>query len=456
MRLRFPKLLLAACIAALPYGAVAAVQLHELTPGRKAASVRFEPLEGAASAALVARISRKDGLSEIEISRDGLQPALLYGGSVACYVLWAVDPGGTWENLGEIGPGARGRSMHRTARASFALLVTAERHAHVPEPSGLVAFRAVRPSGSGAFGFEPPGALPRIATRRIADAAWTAGASVELLQARRGLEVAREAGAERDAAGELREAQEAMATAEAEERAAPGKGKGAALARRSFEMAGQAILIADREAAMRRGAGELAGLRADVEAAQGEAAESDARAGQAEDRANRAEEQVVVIREARDRLREEVAELSGMSSLLEEQKARLRSELRGALSHVAETRETARGMVLSLPDILFDSNKATLKEEARVVIAKLCGILIVISELRVRIEGHTDARGSADYNRELSQERADSVREFMISQGVEGARIEAIGFGIDQPIADNDTATGRRKNRRVELVISGG
>jgi len=123
---------------------------------------------------------------------------------------------------------------------------------------------------------------------------------------------------------------------------------------------------------------------------------------------------------------------------------------------VADTQSSARGFVVNLPDILFDLNEATLKPEARVVIAKLSGILLIMPELNLRIEGHTDATGSEEHNQALSERRATSVKDFLTEQGLAAGRIVAVGYGETRPVADNESAEGRKKNRRVEIVISQG
>ena len=113
-------------------------------------------------------------------------------------------------------------------------------------------------------------------------------------------------------------------------------------------------------------------------------------------------------------------------------------------------------MIVSLPDILFDTNEATLKDEAKVVIAKLAGILLILPELNLRVEGHTDSTGSADYNQGLSERRATTVRDFLAEQGIGGQRMMAVGYGLTRPVADNSTREGRAENRRVEIVIAEG
>ncbi len=99
-------------------------------------------------------------------------------------------------------------------------------------------------------------------------------------------------------------------------------------------------------------------------------------------------------------------------------------------------------------------DKATLKSDLKTSIAKLAGILLIMSELQVRIEGHTDSTGSAEHNLKLSTERSRSVLNFLEAEGIAEGRMKAVGYGLSRPIADNGTREGRQKNRRVEIIIS--
>ena len=128
--------------------------------------------------------------------------------------------------------------------------------------------------------------------------------------------------------------------------------------------------------------------------------------------------------------------------------------LKGALSSVAETTETARGVIVSLSGILFDVGKATLKPASQHSVAKLAGILMVFSNMNLSIEGYTDSTGSADLNMRLSMDRARSVYEFLMTQGVSNSRMKYQGFGPENPVAPNDTETNRARNRRVEVVLT--
>jgi outer membrane protein OmpA-like peptidoglycan-associated protein len=139
----------------------------------------------------------------------------------------------------------------------------------------------------------------------------------------------------------------------------------------------------------------------------------------------------------------------------EQEKADLRAKLQQQLNIVLETRETARGLIVNMSDVLFDSGKATLRPGAREKLAKVAGIVLAYPGLSLQVEGHTDSVGAADYNQDLSERRANSVRGFLVQQGISNGTIAARGLGKTQPVATNGTSTGRQQNRRVELIVSG-
>ena len=138
-----------------------------------------------------------------------------------------------------------------------------------------------------------------------------------------------------------------------------------------------------------------------------------------------------------------------------QEKEQMRARLREQLNQVLQTRDTARGLIVSMPDVLFDFNKYTLKSEARERLAKISGIVEAYPGLKLQVEGHTDSIGSDEYNVQLSEKRADSVRAYLVSNGVRPDSVSAQGFGKADPVADNSTASGRKLNRRVDMVVSG-
>ena len=148
-------------------------------------------------------------------------------------------------------------------------------------------------------------------------------------------------------------------------------------------------------------------------------------------------------------------EANRLRSQAEHEKAALKEQLRQQLALVLETRSTARGLIVNMSDVLFDTGKFTLLPGAREKLAKIAGILLGHPTLRLDVEGHTDSVGGDEYNQRLSEQRASSVRDYLVQQSIPADHVTAKGFGKTQPAASNDTAAGRQRNRRVELVVSG-
>jgi outer membrane protein OmpA-like peptidoglycan-associated protein len=116
---------------------------------------------------------------------------------------------------------------------------------------------------------------------------------------------------------------------------------------------------------------------------------------------------------------------------------------------------TQRGLIVNINDVLFDFNKYTLKPGAREKLSKVSGILLAYPGLKIQLEGHTDSIGTDEYNQTLSEQRAEAVRTYLVSQGVTSNTVTAIGLGKAGAVASNETAAGRQQNRRVDMVVSG-
>lgn len=139
----------------------------------------------------------------------------------------------------------------------------------------------------------------------------------------------------------------------------------------------------------------------------------------------------------------------------EREKRDLRTSLAAQLNSILQTKDSARGLIVNMSDVLFDTGQSSLKPGAREKLAKISGIVLAHPSLSLEAEGHTDSVGSESSNLRLSENRANSVREFLIGQGIAASSIGSRGFGEDQPVSTNDTSAGRQQNRRVELVVSG-
>jgi outer membrane protein OmpA-like peptidoglycan-associated protein len=237
---------------------------------------------------------------------------------------------------------------------------------------------------------------------------------------------------------------------------------------------------ADREAAARAAANESARQKslADAQAAQASqrAAEEQAAAEKARAQAEtaRAQEEVERLKAEQARLsadeQQHQAELARLQAQQSEQKAQeadrlraqaeqaqqqLRQQLLEQFNLILETRDTARGLIVNMSDVLFDFNKYSLRPAAREKLAKISGIVLSHPGLRLEVDGYTDSIGGEDYNLKLSDERASGVRSYLIGEGIAPDNIVSKGLGKDNPVASNDTAAGRQKNRRVEMVVSG-
>ena len=133
----------------------------------------------------------------------------------------------------------------------------------------------------------------------------------------------------------------------------------------------------------------------------------------------------------------------------------MRNKLAVQLNLILETRDSARGLIVNISGVLFDTGKYTLRPGAREKLAKVSGITLAYPSLKLEVEGHTDSVGTDEYNMQLSENRANAVRDYLVQQGINSSSIAARGFGESQPVTTNDTAAGRQQNRRVELIVSG-
>ncbi len=168
-----------------------------------------------------------------------------------------------------------------------------------------------------------------------------------------------------------------------------------------------------------------------------------------------AEQQQQQAAQQAEEARQRAEQAEQRNQQLEAQQAQVRQQLMSQLNQVLQTRDSARGLIVSMPDVLFSTGSADLKPTARERLAKVAGILIAYPDIHVEVDGYTDSTGSVMFNEQLSQHRAGSVQSYLVQQGVPSASIDTHGFGQANPVASNDSAAGRQQNRRVELVVSG-
>jgi outer membrane protein OmpA-like peptidoglycan-associated protein len=204
---------------------------------------------------------------------------------------------------------------------------------------------------------------------------------------------------------------------------------------------------------------EQARLRAQADAEKADAERSKHEAEIALNQARDAQQQAEAARQAalaeQQRLADEKAKSDAARAQAEQDTQALRARLLDQLNAILQTRDTARGLIVNMSDVLFDFDQATLKPGAKEKLAKVSGILLAYPTLRMEVEGHTDSVGTDDYNLQLSQRRADAVRDYLVSNGIATTNVQSVGLGKASPVASNDTAAGRQQNRRVEMIVSG-
>jgi len=281
----------------------------------------------------------------------------------------------------------------------------------------------------------------------------------------------RQAGAAREASAANATARAESATARAENATANAQSEAARIARE----AATARLTADAQAAAAQAEAIRLKQQTDAQAAAAQAEanrlrqENDAKTAALND-ADRLRQQNDLLaansRAEADRLKREndaqrastqgeLDRIAAERRQLELDKADLRAQLLLQFNTILQTRDTARGLIVNMSDVLFDTAKFTLRPEAREKLAKVAGIVSGHPGLRLDVEGHTDNVGGDDYNQKLSEERGGSVRDFLIAQGMARTSVASTGFGKTQPVASNETVSGRQQNRRVEMVVSG-
>ena len=440
-----------------------------------------------------ARVESRTGRIEIGVDFEHLPKASTYGPEYLTYVLWAITPEGRAANLGEVVPkDGKSEITVSTTLQAFGMIVTAEPYFAVTRPSDRVVLENVIRKDT--KGWEEPidtkfDVLERgeytldVKPEQLPSMTADAKTPVNLLEARNAVAIAKAAQAERYAPDVLRKAEDFLARGEDYLVRKQGEKAIGTVTRGAVQAAEDARLISIRrkreedEAAKRHALEQQtadAQARATSEAEQRAQADRDRQsadeqrrlaeqarldAEQARQQAEAAKADAEAARQqalAQQQSAEAEAERARQAaSQAEQDKEQTRQRLLAQLNQVLQTRESARGLIVSMPDVLFDFNKYTLKAGARERLAKVAGILQAYPGLRVQIEGHTDNVGSEEYNQKLSEERANSVREFLVSQGVPSGSVTERGLGENDPVATNATAAGRQLNRRVDMVVNG-
>jgi outer membrane protein OmpA-like peptidoglycan-associated protein len=439
------------------------------------------------SAEGTAKVRTKRGTMEVEAEFGNLQNPKTFGGEYLTYVLWAISPEGRASNLGEVlvGTNERSKLTATTDLQSFALIVTAEPYFAVRQPSDVVILENVigdRTKGTSEAVeakyelMERGGYLPT--GYKFDPVVLSARLPLEFYEARNALRIAESEGAAKYAGESYQHAVQLMKTTDdfAIHEDLDKKSL-IASARQAVQTAEDAREIAvkridqDRLAAERQASKDAqASSQAQADSAtqlkdqaQADAAKSQSDAASAQAAAARAKADMATNQAASataiaaaqadaDRARLNAQQTASQADT---DKAAMRAQLSAQLNLILATRDSARGLIVSMSDVLFDTGKYTLKPGAREKLAKVAGILISYPSLNIEVGGYTDNVGGDDMNQTLSENRAGSVREFLVGQGVSTNSVSAKGFGNTLPVATNDNSAGRQENRRVELVVSG-
>jgi outer membrane protein OmpA-like peptidoglycan-associated protein len=439
-----------------------------------------------------AQVQSKQGAIRIESEFQGLDSASKFGPEYLTYVLWAVSPEGRPVNLGEILFGRDGKSkLNVTSNLqAFGMIVTAEPYFAVTQPSDVVVVEnEVRSNTKGQF--EEVEAKYELLKRgqyelnvnadELRPLSMDSRTPIELYEARNAVRIAKWTGAKEYAADSLNKAEGSLHSAEDYQLRRGNKKSEIMDAREAVQTAEDARIITVKKIGQERQANELQ-ASADAEAqskAQADAAdqqkkqaEIDAAAARAQTAQNQATSDAAAAQAkaasdaalATAQAQTDAANAKAQSDTdqarlaaqqAETDKANLRIKLSQQLNSVLQTRDSARGLIVNMSDVLFDTGKFTLKPGAREKLSKVAGILLSYPGLNIEVDGHTDNVGGDEYNQTLSEQRAGSVRDYLVAQSVATNSVTAKGFGKTQPVATNDTAEGRQTNRRVELVVSG-
>jgi outer membrane protein OmpA-like peptidoglycan-associated protein len=424
-------------------------------------------------------VNSKQGRIEIKMHVEKMNSPGQYGPEYLTYVLWAVTPEGRPKNLGEVllSGGNDHSSMEVTTDLqTFGLIITAEPYFAVTQPSNVVVMENVI-SDKTVGTIEPINVHYELLERGqyvlnvdrslITPYDMDRKTPLELYEARNAVRIAKWTGADQWALDAFQRAKISLQNAEDEYLGRSTNKKTIQQnSRDAAQTAEDARLITVRKIEDKQTADAQAAAQAREADAAAQAAEAD-RQRAAADQQRLAAEQAKAQSDAdaqRALEQQRAAEAASVAAAqqaqaqaaqAEAEKARLREQLREQLNQVLETRESAGRLIVNMSDVLFDFGQFTLKPGAKEKLAKISGILISHPGLTLEVDGHTDSVGSDAVNLTLSERRADTVRAYLVAQGVAPDTISAHGFGKEQPVATNDTASGRQLNRRVEIVVAG-
>ena len=467
------RILAAATIAAFTWCGAALATSPELSsvayPEKQNVDLVFAKMDTApAKAKVKGSVRYEAGQAKVSLSFSDMEPAVLFGGDIGAYVVWAINSTAAPENMGEMivtKKGQSGSQSYTTGKKDFAIMITAEPYYLVGRPFDLVLFTSspkdTKKITASTFIFQDFRPGPKPAVTSIAGLKFESKSPVPVMQAESVLAMI-----DRLAAGQVNPTAVKNATiALGEAKATKDEKKIADASRRSISSSADALrdwakakeqlaaadaaakLAADKAALQAKHAAELAALEAQNAATAGQLTQTEAQKAAIAKQLSNVEAEKAVIAQQRD-------QIATANQQIKAQNDALVARLQSALGAVAATKSTARGTVTSLSGVLFDTGKSTIKPDAKVTLAKLAGIMLVFSKTTMQIEGYTDNVGSDASNLTLSTARAKAVADFLTSQGIVSNRLTSVGKGPADPVAANDTPDGRSQNRRVEIISS--
>ncbi len=434
---------------------------YEVGGGSTKVDLKGTDLMPDASGQAKVEIKSKAGRSNVEVEVKGLKPPSSLGTELLTYVLWVVTPEGRTGNTGEllVNKNGNGKLSATTPAQTFSLIVTAEPYFAVRVPSETVVLQSQprKDTKGKIFPISEYKLMKRSQYEKMGNPlALTLDPNVplEMYEARNAVEIAKARGADKYAPEIFSKAESSLQMAENSLASKADKNAIISTARQTAQFAEDARALAtqrqeqERIAKERQEAAATAQAEAEAKAA-AEAADAKRKADADAAEAKRKADAEIAAREEATRAAQ------AQTQAAEREKQQLRARLLDQFNRVLPTTDTPRGLVVNMGDVLFDTGKSDLRPPAREALARLSGIVLNYPSLRLAIEGHTDSTGSAEFNQTLSEKRADAVRDYLVTQGLDTDKLSAQGFGIDNPVADNSTSAGRQKNRRVEIVVSG-
>ncbi len=409
-----------------------------------------------------AKVKAGTGATGVEAEFQNMAQAMTLGTEFLTYVLWAVSPDGRGNNLGEIiiNRDGKGKLNTTTAFQTFSLFVTAEPYFAVRFPSEMLVLQNELKKNTKAKIF-PVNNYPLMRRSEYQKMGNPLALTLDLknvplnmYEARNAVEIAQSRGADKYAPEIFSKAKGSLQTAENSLAQKADDKVVISNARQTVQFAEDGRRLTEQ----RKEAERIANERAAAAAAAKAEAESRAAAAAAEAKRNSdAEAQrqanLAAAKQAKLKVEQDAARADAERSRKAAED--LRAQLLEQFNSVLETSDTPRGLVVNMGDVLFATGKYDLRPEAQIVLAKLSGIILSHPGLNLAVEGHTDSVGNDDFNLKLSQQRADTVLNYLVTQGLPDSSVTANGLGKSDPVADNDTPAGRQQNRRVEIVVSG-